>query len=76
MDTAARRLEELPTGGRTPLAEGLRAGDVLRLERIAIPGADRYWSSSPTGGRLMVQTRSPDRGSLPISSGVLMWRLW
>jgi magnesium chelatase subunit D len=35
IDTAARRLEELPTGGRTPLAEGLLcAAETLRLERI------------------------------------------
>ena len=35
VDTAARRLQELPTGGRTPLAEGLLcAAETLRLERI------------------------------------------
>jgi magnesium chelatase subunit D len=35
VDTAARRLHELPTGGRTPLAEGLLcAAETLRLERI------------------------------------------
>ena len=39
----------------------------------AIPAADRYWSSSPTGGPPTVQTRSPDRAWLPINSAVLMW---
>jgi magnesium chelatase subunit D len=35
VDTGARRLQELPTGGRTPLAEGLLcAAETLRLERI------------------------------------------
>jgi magnesium chelatase subunit D len=38
IDTAARRLQELPTGGRTPLAEGLLcAAQTLRLERIRDP---------------------------------------
>jgi magnesium chelatase subunit D len=38
VDTAASRLEALPTGGRTPLAEGLlRAAEVLRLEKIRDP---------------------------------------
>jgi magnesium chelatase subunit D len=38
IDTAARRLQELPTGGRTPLAEGLFcAAETLRLERIRDP---------------------------------------
>jgi magnesium chelatase subunit D len=38
IDTAARRLEDLPSGGRTPLAEGLRcAAETLRLERIRDP---------------------------------------
>ena len=38
VDVAARRLEELPAGGRTPLAEGLTvAGEVLRIERIRDP---------------------------------------
>ncbi|MPZ28375.1 MAG: VWA domain-containing protein, partial [Micromonosporaceae bacterium] len=38
VEAAAARLAELPTGGRTPLAEGLlRAGAVLRVERIRDP---------------------------------------
>ncbi len=38
VDVAARRLEELPAGGRTPLAEGLAtAADALRLEAIRDP---------------------------------------
>jgi magnesium chelatase subunit D len=38
IDTAARRLHDLPTGGRTPLAEGLLcAAETLRLERIRDP---------------------------------------
>jgi len=38
VDTAARRLEQLPTGGRTPLAEGLMMAErTLRLERLRDP---------------------------------------
>ena len=38
VDTAARRLEALPAGGRTPLAEGLLcAAETLRIERIKDP---------------------------------------
>lgn len=38
VDAAASRLERLPTGGRTPLAEGLlKAANVLRLEAIRDP---------------------------------------
>ncbi|CAM3651482.1 magnesium chelatase subunit D family protein [Nocardioides zeicaulis] len=38
VDIAARRLSELPAGGRTPLAEGLlTAADVLRVERVRDP---------------------------------------
>ena len=38
VDVAARRLTDLATGGRTPLAEGLqRAATVLELERIRDP---------------------------------------
>ncbi|WP_206314188.1 putative cobaltochelatase [Streptomyces coryli] len=38
VDTAAARLERLPTGGRTPLAAGLlKARDVLRIERLRDP---------------------------------------
>lgn len=38
VETAVRRLESLPTGGRTPLAEGLlRASDVLRVAAIRDP---------------------------------------
>lgn len=39
VDAAARRLDELPAGGRTPLAEGLlTAADVIRRERLRDPG--------------------------------------
>ena len=38
VDIAARRLGELPAGGRTPLAEGLlEAARVLELERVRDP---------------------------------------
>ncbi|GAA5107050.1 putative cobaltochelatase [Alloalcanivorax gelatiniphagus] len=38
VDIAARRLAELPAGGRTPLAEGLlTAAEVLRVERVRDP---------------------------------------
>ncbi|MGI5214720.1 magnesium chelatase subunit D family protein [Plantactinospora sp. CA-290183] len=38
VEAAAARLETLPTGGRTPLAEGLlRAGEALRVEAIRDP---------------------------------------
>ncbi|GGT53016.1 magnesium chelatase [Streptomyces kurssanovii] len=38
VDAAAARLESLPTGGRTPLAQGLlKAQDVLRIERLRDP---------------------------------------
>jgi magnesium chelatase subunit D len=38
VELAAARLEELPTGGRTPLAAGLaRAGEVLAAERVRDP---------------------------------------
>jgi magnesium chelatase subunit D len=38
VDLAAARLDELPAGGRTPLAAGLvRAAEVLRVERLKDP---------------------------------------
>ncbi|NLU67445.1 putative cobaltochelatase [Streptomyces sp. HNM0574] len=38
VDAAAARLESLPTGGRTPLADGLaQAREVLRVERLRDP---------------------------------------
>jgi magnesium chelatase subunit D len=38
VDLAAARLDDLPAGGRTPLAAGLaRAADVLRVERLKDP---------------------------------------
>ncbi|MFE3069478.1 putative cobaltochelatase [Streptomyces sp. NPDC059247] len=38
VDAAAARLEQLPTGGRTPLSAGLlKAHDVLRIERLRDP---------------------------------------
>jgi magnesium chelatase subunit D len=39
VDIAARRLDDLPAGGRTPLAEGLlEAAEVVRRERLRDPG--------------------------------------
>jgi magnesium chelatase subunit D len=38
VDIAAKRLADLPAGGRTPLAEGLlTAAEVLRIERVRDP---------------------------------------
>ncbi|MGB7109707.1 MAG: VWA domain-containing protein [Mycobacterium sp.] len=38
VDTAARRLADLPAGGRTPLAEGLmKAAELVRRERLRDP---------------------------------------
>ncbi len=38
IDIAAKRLDDLPTGGRTPLAEGLmKAAEVVRRERLRDP---------------------------------------
>ncbi|TFV54186.1 VWA domain-containing protein, partial [Mycobacterium sp. PS03-16] len=38
VDAAARRLDDLPAGGRTPLAEGLaEAADLVRRERLRDP---------------------------------------
>ncbi|MGK5531974.1 putative cobaltochelatase [Streptomyces sp. URMC 129] len=51
VDAAAARLELLPTGGRTPLAEGLlRAREVLRVERLRDP-ARRPLLVAVTDGR-------------------------
>lgn len=39
VDVAARRLDDLPAGGRTPLAEGLlEAAELVRRERLRDPG--------------------------------------
>ncbi|MEU0495376.1 VWA domain-containing protein [Mycobacterium sp. NPDC006124] len=39
VDVAARRLDDLPAGGRTPLAEGLlEATELVRRERLRDPG--------------------------------------
>ena len=39
VDVAARRLDDLPAGGRTPLAEGLlQAVELVRRERLRDPG--------------------------------------
>ncbi|MDJ1133067.1 putative cobaltochelatase [Streptomyces iconiensis] len=51
VDTAATRLESLPTGGRTPLAAGLvQAREVLRIERLRDP-ARRPLLVTVTDGR-------------------------
>ncbi|MET9698039.1 putative cobaltochelatase [Streptomyces sp. NPDC006529] len=60
VDAAAARLEQLPTGGRTPLAAGLlKAHEVLRVERLRDPSRrpllvvvtdGRATSAGPAGG--------------------------
>ncbi|MGW0363598.1 putative cobaltochelatase [Streptomyces sp. NPDC002990] len=60
VDAAAVRLEQLPTGGRTPLAAGLlKAHEVLRVERLRDPSRrpllvvvtdGRATSAGATGG--------------------------
>ncbi|MFE3287526.1 VWA domain-containing protein, partial [Streptomyces sp. NPDC059233] len=60
VDAAAARLEQLPTGGRTPLAAGLlKAHEVLRIERLRDPSRrpllvvvtdGRATSAGPVGG--------------------------
>ncbi|MFV2173428.1 putative cobaltochelatase [Actinomadura sp. LOL_016] len=57
VEAGARRLERLPTGGRTPLSAGLlRAADVLRVERLRDP-ARRPLLVLVTDGRA---THGPD----------------
>jgi len=57
VEAGARRLERLPTGGRTPLAAGLlRAAEVLRVERLRDPSR-RPLLVVVTDGRA---TRGPD----------------
>ena len=49
VDVAARRLETMPAGGRTPLGAGLaQAHATLARERLRDPSACLCWSSSPT----------------------------
>ncbi|WP_262702650.1 MULTISPECIES: putative cobaltochelatase [Streptomyces] len=58
VDTAAARLERLPTGGRTPLATGLlKAREVLRVERLRDP-ARRPLLVVVTDGRATEARRS------------------
>ncbi|GAA1547704.1 putative cobaltochelatase [Actinomadura kijaniata] len=68
VEAGARRLERLPTGGRTPLAAGLlRAAEVLRVERLRDP-ARRPLLVLVTDGRA---THGPDPAAvLPLLSGV------
>ncbi|REE95730.1 putative cobaltochelatase [Thermomonospora umbrina] len=57
VEAGARRLEQLPTGGRTPLSAGLlRAAEVLRIERLRDP-ARRPLLVTVTDGRA---THGPD----------------
>jgi magnesium chelatase subunit D len=57
VEAGARRLDALPTGGRTPLAAGLmRAAEVLRVERLRDP-ARRALLVVVTDGRA---THGPD----------------
>jgi magnesium chelatase subunit D len=65
VEAGARRLERLPTGGRTPLTAGLlRAAEVLRVERLRDP-ARRPLLVVVTDGRA---THGPD----PAAAAVLL----
>ncbi|MET8259166.1 magnesium chelatase subunit D family protein [Micromonospora sp. NPDC005205] len=60
---ASTRLAELPTGGRTPLAEGLlAAADLLRVERLRDPKR-RPLVLIVTDGRATAGTRPLDRAA-------------
>ncbi|MFG1866578.1 magnesium chelatase subunit D family protein [Micromonospora arborensis] len=60
---ASTRLAELPTGGRTPLAEGLlAAADLLRVERLRDP-LRRPLVLVVTDGRATAGTRPLDRSA-------------
>ena len=60
---ASTRLAELPTGGRTPLAEGLlAAADLLRVERLRDPKR-RPLVLVVTDGRATAGTRPLDRAA-------------
>ncbi|MEW1589824.1 VWA domain-containing protein [Micromonospora vinacea] len=60
---ASTRLAELPTGGRTPLAEGLlAAADLLRVERLRDPRR-RPLVLIVTDGRATAGTRPLDRAA-------------
>ncbi|MBQ1020565.1 magnesium chelatase subunit D family protein [Micromonospora sp. D93] len=66
---ASTRLAELPTGGRTPLAEGLlAAADLLRVERLRDPKR-RPLVLVVTDGRATAGTRPLDRAAA--AAGVL-----
>ncbi|MET7946942.1 VWA domain-containing protein [Micromonospora sp. NPDC005324] len=61
---ASTRLAELPTGGRTPLAEGLlAAADLLRVERLRDPKR-RPLVLVVTDGRATAGTRPLDRAAV------------
>jgi magnesium chelatase subunit D len=61
VEAAAARLESVPTGGRTPLAEGLLAADrILRVERLRDPRR-RPLVVVVTDGRATAGPRAVDR---------------
>ncbi|HEX2316515.1 MAG TPA: VWA domain-containing protein, partial [Thermomonospora sp.] len=65
VEAGARRLERLPTGGRTPLSAGLlRAAEVLRVERLRDPSR-RPLLVTVTDGRA---THGPD----PVQAAALL----
>lgn len=61
VEIAARRLDDLPVGGRTPLAEGLlHAAEVIRRERLRDPGR-RPLLMVVTDGRATARPDAVDR---------------
>jgi len=78
MDLARRRLEVLPSGGRTPLSEGLRVGrELLEHERVRRPDSrclmmvlsDGKVNTSPGGDperETLLQADAIRRGGIPL----------
>jgi magnesium chelatase subunit D len=74
IDIAAKRLDDLPAGGRTPLAEGLmKAAEVIRRERVRDPSR-RPLLVVVTDGRATAGpdpvTRAQQAAALLVNDGV------
>ncbi|MFI0778523.1 putative cobaltochelatase [Streptomyces sp. NPDC021212] len=76
VDTAAARLEQLPTGGRTPLAAGLlKAREVLRVERLRDPSRRPLLVVVTDGRATEAKKASASNGSTPVDRAARAARL-